>query len=391
MKNELLITNILIIFLVSLISSCSPISLQKNRIGKASMEILTKEDKEELADFRKKLDEYKNKKWQKMDEELKSVSESIKADPDNYSLYYRRGKIYYDHYEYKKAIGDFNNAISLKPDYIDALLYRGLSYSFIENYEKAMDDFNTILKKDPKSGETYIARGNCYRDMMKYKEALADYDVVAALKKKDGNLNYLYYRNMGRMYFLKEEYKKAIKYYRNAVRYDSEAISPHITMAEIYLTLAEPAQLKKEIDSVLRKDPFESVGYVYQGIYYSGFRHFDKAMLNFEKAIIIEPDATFPYYMKAGVLMEINRPEEAAMAFSKVLETDKDDPEILHYRGVAYCVAGNFEKGREDYKRVIEISPDSFYGKKSKIALELLSKGKIYRPKLKWDFKNRGN
>ena len=66
----------------------------------------------------------------------------IKIKSDWSKPYNNRGWVYYLLKDYKKAIEDFNKAISINSKFANAYHNRGLCYQAINENEKALADFN---------------------------------------------------------------------------------------------------------------------------------------------------------------------------------------------------------------------------------------------------------
>jgi len=58
--------------------------------------------------------------------------------------------------EYKKAIKDFNRAISLNPGVGDYYFNRSLSYFFLEQYKKAYQDLQRGKRAGAKPNPRYV-------------------------------------------------------------------------------------------------------------------------------------------------------------------------------------------------------------------------------------------
>lgn len=101
----------------------------------------------------------------------------IEIEPHNAYNYIHRGETYLDLHEYRKAIEDFNDAISVSaslPEMYIAYYKRGLAKYKLNGFREAIKDFDFCLNTHPFS-EAYKARGDANYKLGNYAEAISDY------------------------------------------------------------------------------------------------------------------------------------------------------------------------------------------------------------------------
>lgn len=85
----------------------------------------------------------------------------------------------------------------------------------------------------------------------------------------------------------------------------------------------------------------------------------DKAILEFTKAIEIDPTWAEPYVYRGIVYLEAKYQYDKAIAdFNKALDIDPRHADAYFNRGLAYDSQEEYEKAISDYSKVIEINPD---------------------------------
>ena len=121
---------------------------------------------------------------------LSEYTKAIEAEPEDSSLYYARGYIYYERYDtaytagdpgadgedFNRAIDDFTKAIELNPRYAEAYNYRGITYAGFEMNEQALADFNKAIDLNPLMPTPYYGRGYLYEVTGKINLAVIDYN-----------------------------------------------------------------------------------------------------------------------------------------------------------------------------------------------------------------------
>ena len=102
---------------------------------------------------------------------IKNLTEQIKTNPNDGSLYYQRALIYLESNNNQKAIEDLNQVIQLNfsDNSLKALAYYGLWLAHYKqkNYKEALENINQVIKIYPDFADFYAIRGLTYYDFYK--------------------------------------------------------------------------------------------------------------------------------------------------------------------------------------------------------------------------------
>jgi tetratricopeptide (TPR) repeat protein len=82
-------------------------------------------------------------------EAIAELTNTIQAQPQNWSLYYARGKVYANAGVFDSAIADYTYAIELNPSNDVVFEHRARAYYEIGEQRKAVDDYLTALRINP--------------------------------------------------------------------------------------------------------------------------------------------------------------------------------------------------------------------------------------------------
>ena len=102
-------------------------------------------------------------------------SNEIANDPKNGKLYFERGYLYQQHYEYKKAIRDFLKSEKLGNTSIELRYYLSESYYYNTNYKKALKQTSRILKNETSSLKVSKLQAQILFKLKRYQEAKDSY------------------------------------------------------------------------------------------------------------------------------------------------------------------------------------------------------------------------
>ena len=185
------------------------------------------------------------------DAAIEVFNTALGEDPDSFSILGRRAAAYHQKGENEKAIADYTRMIAVKPQNPDGWNGRGNLYHELGEYDKAIADYTQCIPLSPPGYGTYWSnRGISYYEKGDLDAAIADlnksiecwtdpdcsgwalfYRGLVWKKKgdldkalKDFMLSVRYYREnddafcqAGYIWFMRQEYKKAIKWFSKAI------------------------------------------------------------------------------------------------------------------------------------------------------------------------------
>ena len=110
------------------------------------------------------------------------------------------------------------------------------------------------------------------------------------------------------------------------------------------------------------------ISYFYRAVVHQALKNFDDAILDYTKALQINPKMTDAYYNRAEILLsrkDVENPdlERAVADLEKAIELDDKFVSALFAMGAAQKKLGNYNKSLEYLDRVLEIEPDAIMAK----------------------------
>lgn len=116
----------------------------------------------------------------------------------------------------------------------------------------------------------------------------------------------------------------------------------------------------------LKKDM--SVSYFYRGAAYHSIEEYDEAMMDYSKAISIDPNMTDAYYNRAKIILsrkDIQNPDikKAIADLEKALELDEKFADALYAMAAAYKKLEDYHKSLEYLEKLLQISPDHVFAR----------------------------
>ncbi len=262
-----------------------------------------------------------------------------------------------------ETIEFYTNALELdKENAIE--YYLGRAELYFENYDyiKALEDF----KKAIELGEESVKEDDCYLTCLDFKNA--DSLITKLTESLENEKTIEAYTQRAYLYELKREYDKAFADISSAI-----ALEP--SNSELYTCRAE---LCKEIEKydytkAIENSPNDCAYYHDRAEFYTKNGEYEKAEQDYNKAIEVDEDSEYTYSARAGFYQNIDCLEDAIKDYNKALEFCPEYEDTIqsledlylgkagYYHDRAECYQGleQFEKALEDYNKTIEIIKNS--------------------------------
>ena len=226
--------------------------------------------------------------WRDFDKAFEDHNKAINLNPNDASSYTMRGDTFIYRYfspydddlrsDYVNAINDYTKAIQLDPNYLPVYIKRAEAYILSDdNIDVAFEDFSKAIVLDPSNGELYFNRG--YWNWRNDIELMID-DFSKAISL-NFNLPWSYYYR-GSAYSRKysspgynyqdSDFEKAIADFTQAIRLNPNIARFFFSRGNLYAERGEY--------------------YYIRSLGYSAIREFDRAIVDFDTVLHIDPNFT---------------------------------------------------------------------------------------------------
>ncbi len=198
---------------------------------------------------------------------LTAMNQAAKAEQYGEDDFFHSGQAAFKSADYATAIADFGATIDRRPSHADAHHYRAQAYAALKMYREAYDDYiraaeiyrmrkdhgqaiacyNAAIDIDGNSVVAYLGRADLYLSRGDVLASIGDYDKVVSID----NRNYQGYYGLGEARFKQQQYKKAIKHFKDARSVDSENPLVHQYLVLSYLAMADDKNVKKSYEKFI--------------------------------------------------------------------------------------------------------------------------------------------
>jgi TolA-binding protein len=118
------------------------------------------------------------------DPAVQELDRKIQGNPNDAATYYKRGQLFAQHGNYRRAINDFDQAIRLKPNDAEALNNRCWVRAIVGELQPALKDCNDALQIRPRYLDALDSRGFVSLKLGQASRAIADYDLALQINPK---------------------------------------------------------------------------------------------------------------------------------------------------------------------------------------------------------------
>ena len=275
---------------------------------------------------------------------IKLYDEAIDLNPSDDWSYNNRGIVYYLLGQKERAIQDYDKAIQFNPydeKYYDT---RGNAYNELGQYERAIQDFNKAIELNPNLAQAYYNRGNAYVYLDQYERAIRDFNKVIELPDFAGGYNFrgLAYDYLGDFEHEKSNYDKAGEQYEHAIINYEKAIQLNPNNADYYYN---------------RGNTYFKLGR-YKGYAESWLRPYENAILDYSKVVQFNPKDADAYNNRGVAYNNLRQYEQAIQDFDKVIQLDPNYAMAYNNRGFAYGNLDQYEQAIKDFDKAIQLNPN---------------------------------
>lgn len=319
---------------------------------------------------------------------IEAFDQAVEKNPNDPSIYFRRGDVKMAMREYLSAIEDYTRSVEIGPNFSVAYKNRGDAKFRLRLYSEAIEDYTKAIEIQPNFQKAYVSRADAKNKMEDYRGALNDAERAILLKSEDAAA----LKSRGDAYFGLGDFEKAIADYdqaqeinpnfyvafsrrgeaKSALKDFSGAledvnkaleISPedpdlYITRATIKAISGDYFGASDDIDKSIELDPNNFNLYINRGIIRENSGDFMGAEEDYSQAIGMNPQYYKGYNHRASARLKMRKVKEAFEDINRAIELNPGYSTLYLNRGNFYYVLNNFDQAIVDYNKAIEMNPD---------------------------------
>ncbi|MBL4586983.1 MAG: tetratricopeptide repeat protein [Flavobacteriales bacterium] len=269
-----------------------------------------------------------------LDLAIADVGRALLLDSTQADFFLTISDVYFRSDKPKQCLTALKKAHQLQPENSEPLYRLAQFQLYLQNHRKSIDYANDMLKIDAQDDRPFMIKGLCYKELGDTAKAIHNY-LEAVTENPD---NYDAYTELGKLHWALGD-PLAEQYLKSALSIRTDAIDALYALGMFYQDADRLNDALKtytrilEIDSTFRSAYF-NMGY----IQYQYLQLYSEALVNFDKAVKIDPQ-----YFQA-----------------------------IYMRGLCYEAKGDVMNAKREYGYAIEVKPN--YAKAAEGLNRILSK-----------------
>ncbi len=281
-----------------------------------------------------------NKKLAEEDQKISQVLEAI-----------ARARSYREQIQLAPAVAIMNDAVKIKPDDLYLRYFRAIVAMNDGILDTAVKDLTFVIKNDIYCQSAYYFRGDCYSRMHRPQEAINDFSKI--IKNKPYVVAISDTAETGRCKGKELTYDESI-----------------VKLQDIYVLRAlQYCQLKQfdkamlDLNQAITMEPSDLEARQERADVYLSMKNYPLAIQECNKIIALDPKNWKSYEMRASVLEACKQPEKAIADYTQVITLSGKDSGAYLLRGQLYDRLHQYQKAIVDFTAVTKLNPaedDSF-------------------------------
>lgn len=207
---------------------------------------------------------------------------------------------------------------------------------------------------------------------------------------------------IGTAYCQVGQLEDGLKFLRKSSRLNPKNFHVYGNMARVLTDLRRYDEAVLNYNKALLTNPNFLEALLGRGNAYSELSRYDEAIADYDRALFLAPDFALAFCNKGKALYELRKFEDALICLNQAVLLSPDFAEAYSNRGNVYKELSNYEEALDDYSKAIQLNPNlaGVYSNRGCVLEELKryeeaikdhSKAIVLKPDYAEAYSNRGN
>jgi len=325
----------------------------------------------------------------KLDEANKLLDALYELEPNNEEVFIQKANILSKQDEHQKAIDTLLIALDFAVESADLHSLIGMEYLFLDKFEEAktsfmkcleadIEDYSALyniiycfdflqqtdeaieyltlyLDKNPYCEVAWHQLGKQYFDKKEYQKALAAFDF--AIISDDVFIGA--YLEKGKVLEKLKQYNEAIECYKITLALDDPTSFALLRIGHCYEKLGQNDLAVQHYYKTVEEDPLLDKGWIAITKYYNKNQDYQNALHYINKAINIDEDNVVYWKLYAQINQRLNFLEESERGYKRALELGNYELDTWISRGDILIKLGEYEAAIFNFEQCVEFYPES--------------------------------
>jgi tetratricopeptide (TPR) repeat protein len=284
---------------------------------------------------------------------IQQLTEKIKTDSGNASLYFNRSQFYLAEKKFTPAMADVNKAIALDSTNAGYYITQADIFFATVNLTQAIESFKKSITLDKKNIDAHLRLAELYLYLKKHEEAIFEANSALLIDK---------HRAKG--YFIKGfafaemgDTSKAISSYQTCIEQEPAYYDAYIQLGIIFSDKRNPLAIQY-YTTAIKLSPSSTEALYDRGLFFQETGQIEKAENDYNSILRIDSHHKDAWFNLGYIEVSKRKNYKKAIDyFSSAISADKYYAEAFYNRGYCYEQLGEEVKAREDFIAAITIVP----------------------------------
>ncbi|MHA4810836.1 tetratricopeptide repeat protein [Flavitalea flava] len=270
------------------------------------------------------------------------------------ALYNDIGNLYYSQKDYPKASGFYQKALETDPSFYYSWNNMGCIHEALQEPEAALENFQKAISINSNYEDAYRGIARIYYNKEDFLQARKYYAQIGQISQQ----NDLFYSVMGILEEKCNNEEGALENYKEAIRLNPADEMSLARLLEIYFERSEYQQAGDYcLQLIALRSEEEKFYHNKLGRILDSTGKLPEALAEFQKAIQLDPSNGL-FHLNAGMIFQaLNKTEEAGAAYRKAIELDPKDATAHNNLGALLYDRNQDIEAIKEYKQAISIDP----------------------------------
>jgi len=331
---------------------------------------------------------YKRGFW---DEAISKWKEALEVAPQDESILYSLGIVYFERKKYEEAVEILRKVIELNPQHVKALTILGTALIKLRQFDEAFQCLQRSIEINPDNTLAYLNLGALFGIRREFDRGIEMFQRVIELNPKEARG----FLGLAKIYTALGNFEKANEYFQRVIELDPNGALGNYARKAMH-SVAAPAEAKKQLEQSYSEGfRFYLGGYYQEAIkryedYLSVYPKDDlvnyalgeaylrtgqlkQAFMAFKNAILNRPKRGLYYQEMALVLNEIGQPHDVIEILKKARDFGKNGSLSLTLLGMNLIKARRFMEAIDMLRQAIKKDKNNLRAlfELSKVLIEL--------------------
>ncbi len=281
---------------------------------------------------------------------LEKFGKAISLNSGSFRVLRMIAKCYYDLGEIEKARAKVEESLRLEQNFIASWHLLGEIYLFENNFLKGSQALAKAISINPEDWSSYFILGEYFLSEGLYDNAIAEVSKIKKIIQGEDPIILAEVHNfIGYILLQKGEIEDAINNFTIAIQYNDDFALPYFNLGEIESQRGNYKKAIKFYEEALKRDKFHVPSLTEAGFAYLNIKDYKMAEKFFQKALDYDENEYWAYLGLSEVARAEKRYKDQLTYVEKALEINSKDSDVWNYLGIAYQCNKKYKAAEDAY------------------------------------------